>query len=64
MRRAMDGEIAIPVALVVADLAPHACGKNLCAATRQRVESGLAELDQDLLVAQAVEVGEERDFDP
>ena len=63
VRRAMDRRVAIAVALVVADLAAHALGENLGAAARQRIETGLAELDQHLLVGHAVEIGEERDLD-
>ena len=51
------------VALVVADLLPHAIRKYLCPAARQRIEAGLHQLAEHLLVAHAVQVGEERDLD-
>ena len=56
-------EVAIGVALVVADLPAHALGKDLGAAARQRIEAGVHQLAQHLLVGHAVQVGEERDLD-
>ena len=63
MSGAMNGEVAIAVAFVVADLAANTFGKNLGATSRQRVEAGLAQLDEHSLVAHPVEIGKERDFD-
>ena len=59
----MDREVAIGAALVVADLLAHALGEDLGAAARQRIEAGLLQLAQHLLVGPAVEIGEERDLD-
>ena len=56
-------EIAVGVALVVADLPAHALGEDLGAAAGQRIESGRHQLAQHLLVGHPVEVGEERDLD-
>ena len=63
VRDAVDLQIAIGAALVVADLAPDPLRENLGAAARQRVEAGVHQLAQHLLVGPAVEVGEERDLD-
>ena len=63
MRDAMDREIAIGVALVVADLLAHALGEDLGAAAGQRIEPGVLQLAQHLLVGHPVEIGEERDLD-
>ena len=63
VREAMDREVAIGAALVVADLPAHALGEDLGAAAGQRIEPGLLQLAQHLLVGHAVEVGEERDLD-
>ena len=63
VRDAVNLEIAIGAALVVADLPPHALRENLGAAARQRVEPGVHQLAQHLLVGPAVEIGEERDLD-
>ena len=62
MRDAMNVEIPIGAALVVADLLAHALGEDLGAAARQRIEAGLDQLAQHLLVGHAVQVGEERDL--
>ena len=59
----VDGEPAIAVALVVADLPAHALGEDLCAAAGQRVQAGVHQLAQHLLVGHPVEIGEERDLD-
>ena len=63
VRRAMDLQVAVGAALVVADLAAHPLGEDLRAAARQRIEPGIHQLAQHLLVGPAVEVGEERDLD-
>ena len=63
MRDAVDLEIAIGAALVVADLAPHALGEDLGAAARQRVEPRVLQRLEHLLVRHAVEIREERDLD-
>ena len=63
MRDAVDLEIAIGTALVVTDLLAHPLGEHLGAAARQRIESGLLERDEHLLVGHAVEIREERDLD-
>ena len=44
-------EIAIGAALVVADLPAHALGEDLGAAAGQRIEPGVHQLAQHLLVA-------------
>ena len=59
----VNGEIAIAAALVVRDLPTHALGKDLGAATRQRVEPCIHQLAQHLLVALAIEIREEGDLD-
>ena len=56
-------EVAVAVALVVGDLAAHPRREDLGAAAGQRVEAGLAQLLQHLLVGLAVVVGEEGDLD-
>ena len=63
MRGAVDLEVAIAAALVVRDLPAHALGEDLGAAARQRIEAGVHQLAQHLLVGLAVEIGEERDLD-
>ena len=63
VRQLVNRQVAIGVALVVADLAADARGEDLRAATGQRVEPGVLQLAQHLLVAHAVEIGEERDLD-
>ena len=63
VRELVDREIAIGVALVVADLPPHALGEDLRAAAGQRVEPRRLQLAQHLLVGHLVEIGEERDLD-
>ena len=63
VRGAMNLQVAIGAALVVADLAPHALGEDLRAAAGQRIEAGIHQLAEHLLVGPAVEVGEERDLD-
>jgi hypothetical protein len=50
VRGAMDGEKAVGPTLVVADLSPDSRGKNLRAATRQRVEAGVHQLADHLLI--------------
>jgi hypothetical protein len=57
---AMDVQIALGAALVVCDLLSHTVGENLGATTRQRIKAGRHQLAQHLLVAHAVQVGEER----
>ena len=59
---AMDVEVAVRAALVVADLLSHAFGENLGAAARQRVEAGALQFAQHLFVGHPVEIGEERDL--
>ena len=61
--RAVDGQPAVGVALVRADLPPHAGREDLGAAARQRIEARRHQLAQHLLVGHPVEIGEERDLD-
>jgi hypothetical protein len=61
--RAMNRQVAIRAALVVADLLPHPLGEDLGAAARQGIEPGRHQLDEHLLVRHAVEVREECDLD-
>ncbi len=63
VRDAVDVEVAIGAALVVADLLPHPLGEDLRAAAGQRIEARVLELDEHLLVGHAVEIREERDLD-
>ena len=56
-------EVAIGAALVVADLLPDPLGEHLGAAAGQRIEPGLLQREEHLLVGHAVEIGEERDLD-
>ena len=63
VRDAVDGEVAIGIALVVADLPAHALGEDLGAAAGQRVEARGHQLAQHGLVGHAVQVGEEGDLD-
>ena len=58
----MNGEVAIGTALVVRNLFPHALGEDLRAAAGERIEPGLHELAQHLLVRLPVDIGEERDL--
>ena len=61
--QAVDRQVAVGVRLVVADLAPHALREHLGAAAGQRVQAGVHEIAEHLLVGHAVELGEERDLD-
>ena len=63
MRGAVNRQVAIAVALVVTDLPADARREDLGAAAGQRIEAGLAQLDEHLLVGHAVEIGEVRDLD-
>ena len=56
---AVDVQVAVGPALVVADFPADALGENLGAAAGQRVEPGRHQLAQHLLVRLAVEIGEE-----
>ena len=47
----------------MADLPPDALGEHLCPAARQRIQSRLHQVAQDLLVGHAVEIGEKRNLD-
>ena len=49
--------------LSCADLPADALGEDLRAAAGQRIEPGVHQLAQHLLVGHAVEIGEERDLD-
>ena len=63
MGGAVDGKIAIAVALVVTDFLSDARGKDLGATAGQRIKSGLAQLDEDRSSVIRYEVGEIRDLD-
>ena len=63
MGDAVDIQVAVGAALVVADLLTDPLGEHLGAATGQRIEAGLLELDEHLLVGHAVEIRKERDLD-
>ena len=59
----VNGQVAVGVRLVVADLGAHALGEDLGAAAGQGVEPRVHEIPEHLLVGHAVELGEERDLD-
>src|SRR6266496_515814 len=63
MRDAVDVEITIRVALVVADLSSHTLGKNLGPPAWKRVQSCIHERSKCLLIGHLVQVGKERNFD-
>ena len=63
MRDAMNVEIPLGAALVAADLLAHALGKDLRAATGQRVQTRRHQLAQHLRVGHAIEIREECDLD-
>jgi len=63
MGEAVNREVAVRAALVVADFPAHAFGEDFRPAAGQRIEARLLQLLQDLLVRAAVEIREEGDLD-
>src|SRR5687768_17563097 len=63
MGGAVDVKVAITIALVVTDFLTDARRKDFRAATRERIQSSVLELDEHTFVAKAVEIGEIGDLD-